>query len=99
VAMRDLVQEYRELQEAQKLAPARVRAYAKKTVEPMQIYLGANSDMTFRPKDAEKLRQRLMRRIDKLAKDTGMSSDDVWNQIESRARKAGLIKPQIGKHF
>jgi len=87
------------LLEAAPKAPARIRAYAKKTVPHMQAYLGANSDPTFRVRDAEKLRQRVLQRVEKIARDTGMDVEDVWGQIESQARKAGLVRPRPGQHF
>ncbi len=68
-----------------------------KAIEAMQLHLGCRSEMYARVADQEKLYSRAMRRVQGIAKTTGLSAENAWNQIENEARKRGLRCPLPGR--
>ena len=82
---------YRQILEG-KLPP---KGTLDKAVKAMQLYLGS-LDKT-RISDQQKLRNKLDGMINKIAKSTGNDESNIWNQLESEARKRGVTTPIPGK--
>ena len=64
-------------------------------IRSMQLYLGS-LDYT-RIRDQEKLRNKLDKKLERIAKITGMDISDIWDQTETIAKRRGVIRPQPGK--
>ncbi len=73
------------------------KAELNKVIKAMQLYLGSLDYAQI--KDQQRLRNALDRQIDKIAKKTGMSDKDVWDQTEEFARRKGIIKPIPGRDY
>ena len=61
------------------------RSLAKKmlenAVDAMQVHLGCRREVVVRVRDQEKLYRRVMKRIQGIAKTTGLSVENAWDQI------------------
>lgn len=68
-------------------------------VRDMQVYLGASRPGTVRVRDAQKLYDRVRKKVDRIADKAGISVESAWDQIEAEARRRGVVSPMPGKDF
>lgn len=85
------------LQEEPMTPSSTVRAEAEKAVKAMQVYLGSVGRVYFR--DEQRLYNRAMKHVDKIADAMRAGRSDVWEQIEREARKRGVKSPMPGKDY
>lgn len=64
-------------------------------VETMQKYLGSVDFVALSAQ--QKLYDRVAKQLAAIAVQTGMSQTQVWEQVETQARRKGVIRPVPGK--
>lgn len=64
-------------------------------VETMRVYAGSVGRVSLR--DEQRLYARAFKAVEKIAKKHGMSSENVWSQVEQEARRRGLKLATPGK--
>jgi hypothetical protein len=63
----------------------------------MRHLLALCADVRGRFSDETRMRARVTKRCAGIAKTAGMDADEVWRQIEERARKLGPLTPMLGR--
>ncbi len=68
-----------------------------KAVQAMRVYLGSVDFASVRAQ--QRLYDRAMKAVNAVARARNMDPSDVWQQIESQARREGIIRPRPGKDY
>lgn len=66
-------------------------------VHAMRLYLGSLDFTTVR--DQQKRFNKVKALVEKIASAHGMAESSAWSQIESEARRQGIIRPMPGQHL
>jgi hypothetical protein len=66
-------------------------------VQAMRLYLGGVDFASVR--DQQRLYNRMISAIERVARATGMDAADVQRQVEAEARRQGVIRPMPGQHL
>jgi hypothetical protein len=73
------------------------RAELEKAVKAWRLYLGSSGNIPV--PSAQRLYDRAMGHVRKIAKKTGMVENDVYDQLVREAEKLGKIVPKPGKDY
>ena len=79
--------------------PKPPKALLERAVKATQLYCGSAVGGSMRVRDQQKLYDRMERAITAVVRKTGLSDQNVSDQIHAEARKRGCISPLPGHHY